>query len=80
MEISFHQASGGVLWKSVLKYFKNSQEKSLRPATLSKKTLAQVFAGEFCEVFNNIFFTGHLQTTASQVGGLVTKTISVFDL
>ena len=30
---------------------------SLRPATLSKKTLAQVFSCEVCEIFKNTFFT-----------------------
>ena len=29
---------------------------SLRPATLSKKTLAQVFSCEFCEISKNTFF------------------------
>ena len=37
----------------------------LRPTTLLKKTLAQVFSCEFCEIFNNTFFTRHLWTTAS---------------
>ena len=37
----------------------------LRPATLLKKRLAQVFSCEFCEIFKNIFFTEHLWTTAS---------------
>ena len=30
-----------------------------------KETLAQVFSCEFCEIFKNTFFTGHLWATAS---------------
>ena len=36
-----------------------------RPATLLKKTLAQVFSCEFYEISKNTVFTEHLQTTAS---------------
>ena len=32
---------------------------------ISKKTLAQVFSCEFCEISKNTFFTEHLRTTAS---------------
>ena len=40
--------------------------RSRRPATLLKKeTLGQVFSCEFCEISKNIFFTEHLQATAS---------------
>ena len=38
---------------------------SLIPATLLKKTLAQVFFCEFCENSKNTFFTKQLWTTAS---------------
>ena len=38
----------------------------LRPATLSKKRLTQVFTCECCEIFKNAFFTEHLRTNASQ--------------
>ena len=31
---------------------------------IKKETLAQVFSCEFCEIFENIFFTEHLRTTA----------------
>ena len=31
----------------------------------SKETLALVFSCEFCGIFENIFFTEHLRTTAS---------------
>ena len=30
------------------------------PATIKKETQAQVFSCEFCEIFNNTFFTKHL--------------------
>ena len=40
----------------------------LRPANLLKKeTLVQVFSCEFCEIFQNTFFTGHLWTTAFEL-------------
>ena len=29
--------------------------------------MVQVFSCEFCEIFNNTFFTGHLRTTASVI-------------
>ena len=63
--------------KLFLKILQNSQKNTfvrvsffnevsgLRPATLLKKTLAQVFSYEFCEIFKNTFFTKHLRTTAS---------------
>ena len=40
--------------------------KALRPATLLKRALAQVFFCEFCEISKNIFSTEHLWTTASE--------------
>ena len=39
---------------------------SLAHATLLKKTLAQAFSCHFCEISQNIFFTKHLWTTASE--------------
>ena len=39
----------------------------LRPPTLLKKRLWQVFSCEFCEISSNIFSTEHLWTTASVV-------------
>ena len=33
----------------------------LRPVTLLKEALAQVFCCEFCEISMNTFFTEHLQ-------------------
>ena len=30
-----------------------------------KETPTQVFSGDYCEIFKNIFFTKHLWTTAS---------------
>ena len=43
------------------------------PATLLKRTLAQVFSYEFCEISKNTFFTEHLRTTASVVFLLATS-------
>ena len=39
--------------------------KDLRPATLLKKTLIQVFSCEFCKIFTNTFFIEHIRATAS---------------
>ena len=39
--------------------------KDLRPATLLKKTLIQVFSCEFCTIFTNTFFIEHIRATAS---------------
>ena len=52
----------------------------LRPATLLKRSLAQVFSCEYCETSKNTFFTKHLWTTASKVSkthlfALMTKSI-----
>ena len=47
-----------------------SMKKGLRPATLFKKALAQVFSCEFCEISKNTFFTEHLWTTASVLYGV----------
>ena len=33
---------------------------------IKKETLSQVFSCEFCEIYKNTFFTGHLWTTASE--------------
>ena len=47
---------------------------SLRPATLLKKqALAQMFSLEFCEILKDIFFTEHLQLTAS--ANILEKTV-----
>ena len=59
--------------KGVLRNFAKFTEKQLskacnnclRPATLLKETLAQVFSCEFCEISKNTFFTEHLWATAS---------------
>ena len=37
----------------------------LKPATLLKKVLTQVFSCEFCEISKNTFFTEHIWTTYS---------------
>ena len=69
--------AGGVLKKSVLKNFVTFTRKhlcqsfffnkvsGLMPATLLKKTLAQVFSCDCREIFKNTFFTEHLWTTSS---------------
>ena len=36
--------------------------------TLAKETLAQVFLGEFCEIFKSTFFTEHLWAPAPGLG------------
>ena len=36
-----------------------------RPATLLKKTPAQIFSCEICRIFKNTYFQEHLQTAAS---------------
>ena len=38
----------------------------LRPATIKKDTLAQVFFCEFCKISKNTFFTEHLWAAASE--------------
>ena len=37
---------------------------------ISKKTVAQLFSCEFCEIFKNTFFTEHFWTTASVLYGV----------
>ena len=39
---------------------------AFRAAILLEETPAQVFSCEYYEIFKNIFFTGHLQKTASE--------------
>ena len=53
----------------------------LRPASLLKETLAQMFFYEFCEIFKNTFFTEHLRTTASEYGTyIINKAVpNIFD-
>ena len=44
----------------------DSTQKQLEACNFIKKeTLAQVFSCEFCEIYKNTFFTGHLRATAS---------------
>ena len=45
--------------------YKMAAFKRLRPATLLKRRLAQVFSCEFCQISKNTFFTEHLWATAS---------------
>ena len=67
-------ATVGVLLKKVfLKISQNSQEKTCARAFflnkvinfILKRTLAQVFSCEFCEISRHTFFTEHLWATAS---------------
>ena len=63
--------------KVFLKILQNSQENTCTRVLfliklqaeacnfIKKETLAQVFSCEFCEIFKNTFFTGHLRATAS---------------
>ena len=51
-----------------LKILQNSQENTRAWVCnfIKKETLAQVFSCKFYEIFKNIFFTEHLQATASE--------------
>ena len=64
-------ATGGVFLKKVfLKISQNSQENTcarVRAATLLKKTVAQVFSCEFCEIFKSTFFTEYIWAPASKL-------------
>ena len=44
--------------------FPNLQKEA--PEVFLRKRLAQVFSFEFCEIFKNPFFTGHLRAAASE--------------
>ena len=46
-------------------HWRCSIKENLRPATIKKETLVQVFSCKLCEIFKNTFFTEHLWTTAS---------------
>ena len=64
----FFNKVAGLPKKVFLEISQNSQGNTcarVRPATLFKKTLAQVFSCEFCELSKNAFFKEHLWTTAS---------------
>ena len=65
----FNQLQPGVAYIYPLKTSENLKVQK-RPQScnfIKKETLAQVFSGEFCEIiFNCIFFTEHLWTTASE--------------
>ena len=51
--------------KQLCRSFFLNKVAGLRPATLLKKTLAQVFSRDFREISNNTFFKEHLWATAS---------------
>ena len=73
------QSSRGILWKGVVRNFAKFTGKHLYQSFfliklqaeacnfIKKKTLAQVFSCEFCEISKNTFSTEHLRTTASVV-------------
>ena len=46
------------------------------PATLLKKTLAQVFSCEFCGIFKNTFFTEHLWWLLLIIYEIIAKVLS----
>ena len=52
----------------------------LKPSTLLKNTLAQVFSCEFCEIFKNIIFAEHLCTTASVLYVLGTNLLMMLEV
>ena len=64
----FFNKVAGLPKKVFFEISQNSQENTcarMRSATLFKKTLAQVFSCEFCELSKNVFFKEHLRTTVS---------------
>ena len=54
-------------WKTTLFESLFYKDAGLWPATLLKMTSAQVFSCKFWEIFENIFYTEHLRTTASAI-------------
>ena len=46
-------------------YVRVSLYQGLKPATLLKQSLAQVFSCEFCGIFKNTFFAEYLRATDS---------------
>ena len=44
---------------------------------IKKKARAQVFSCKFCEIYKNIFFTKHLQATASKLGKLAAQPLAI---
>ena len=75
-------ATRGVLCKMVfLEISQNSQEKTCaRINFIKKKTLAQVFSCQFCEISKNTFFTEHLWTIAFNYGMLYRKKKEILKL
>ena len=57
-------ATADVLQKTM--FLKISQNSQGNTCARVSETQAQVFSCEFCEIFNNTFFTEHLWTTASE--------------
>ena len=51
-----------------------------RPATLLKKTLAQVFSCEFCEISKNTFFHGTLLMAVFELCTEIFRSLNRFNL
>ena len=77
VEVLQKQSHGCTQWKSYSWKFLKIHRKTLEEnsTTLLKKTLAQVFSYEFCEIFKNIFFYRTPPVTAS---GFVNSYTRVF--
>ena len=60
-------ATGGVLWKSVLKNFTNFTRKQLCWSLFFNN--AADLRPEICEIFKNTYFEEHLRTNASELPG-----------
>ena len=69
------------MWNSVKKVrwkiHRKTPVQELKPATLFKKTPAQVFSRGFCEVFKNTFFNEHLRWLLL---GIWIKNLNLFKL
>ena len=87
------EATGGFQWEKVfLEILQNWQENicarnyflikfyALACNSIKKEIPVQVFSCEFCEISNNIFFTEHLQATASQLVFLKHFYLLIFNL
>ena len=77
---SYHRCSIKVFLKISQNSQKNCCASGLRPATLLKKYLAQMFSYEFYKIFKNNFFTELLGTTACLFFMKNTIRVSIFSL
>ena len=55
----------GCIWLNTIVTFRSSNQRCSTATLLKKKTLAQLFSSEFCEISKNTSFTEHLRATAS---------------